>query len=281
MLISDLSNPLDNIKTVRPLAKTLYKSLFSSSELFGQIRDKLGLLVAVLDATEEHTQGFHAGIEQIPGLKEALGNCYSALDDLSRLKDHFDGVTPQTQVTWERMGWADHELVDLSSKITTYINGLNVLNANMIRSSHENVERLLKDFMNDICTGKRKSSDMSSVSTGSLSTDEKEQWRQLRKELQSIGITPDIFTQNREFILNTLRALSQSEIGCLRVNLAPVEEEKFSPGSSGYVADDSSELESQGDVMLLPQIRPNDTIDTATQPHASSNQAPREEQSDE
>lgn len=130
---SDLFNPLDNITTVRPLAKSLFSSLFNSPELFGQIRDKLGLLVAVLDATEEHTQGAHAGNNQIPGLKEALSNCHNVLIDLSRLKDHFDGVTPQTQVTWERMGWADDELVDLSSKLTTYINGLNVLNANIIR----------------------------------------------------------------------------------------------------------------------------------------------------
>lgn len=133
MLNFDLSDPLDNITTVRPLAKSLLKSLFSSSELFNQIRDKLGLLVAVLDAIEEHTQGVDADNEQFPELKEALENCHRALGDLSRLKNDFDGCPPQTKVTWEQMGWADDELVELSSKLTIYINGLNVLNANMIR----------------------------------------------------------------------------------------------------------------------------------------------------
>ncbi|KAJ5150117.1 hypothetical protein N7448_001695 [Penicillium atrosanguineum] len=64
---------------------------------------------------------------------------------------------------------------------------------------------------------------MSSVSTSSLSIDEKEGWRQLRKELQSIGITPEIFTRNRNFILTSLQALSQNEIEGCHVNFATVD----------------------------------------------------------
>lgn len=41
------------------------------------------------------------------------------------------------------------------------------------------------------------------------------EWRQLRKELQDIGITPEIFLLNRDFILITLRTLSQTEFGHL------------------------------------------------------------------
>ena len=65
--------------------------------------------------------------------------------------------------------------------------------------------------MNEIRSGRRESSAPSVVSSGSLSADEKAEWRQLRKELQSIGITPKIFSLNRDFILTTLRAFSQSE----------------------------------------------------------------------
>jgi hypothetical protein len=99
------------------------------------------------------------------------------------------------------------------------------------RSSHENVERILRDFMNEIRTGKRESSTLSTVSTvstGSLSADEKEEWRQIRKELQSIGIPPEIFAQNHAFIIDILRALSENEIGCLKQK-QPMEEE-FSLG---------------------------------------------------
>lgn len=51
------------------------------------------------------------------------------------------------------------------------------------------------------------------MSSASLSVDGKEAWRSLRKELQFIGITPDIFTQYRQFILSTLQnSLTQGEI---------------------------------------------------------------------
>jgi len=168
------------------------------------------------------------------------------------------------------------------------------------RASNENVERLLRGFINDIRVGKRESS---VLSTGSLSTDEKEQWRQLRRELQSIGITPEIFAHNRELILNTLRALSQNEIEYSRVNLAATEEEECAPGHHGDVADDSSESESQeeksapehlgdvaddsseagsqGDRNILPRMRANDTIDSAAGLLASVDQTPREGKSDE
>ncbi|KAJ5556823.1 hypothetical protein N7494_000738 [Penicillium frequentans] len=253
---------IHNITTVRPLANSLFKSLFNpSSGLFSEIRDKLGLLVAVLDATKEHTQGVDAGDKQIEGLKEALSNCHSTLTDLSRLKDHFDGLTPQTQVTWERMGWTDEELVDLSSKLTIYINGLNVLNDNILRSSHANFERLLRNFIDEIRSGKRESSVMSSVSTGSLSTDEKEEWRQLRRELQSIGISPEIFAHNREYILDTLRALSQDEIE------AAVQEQEFASEPLGDVAYDSSNSESQEEISA-----PKHPVDVAYESSESESQ---------
>lgn len=46
---------------------------------------------------------------------------------------------------------------------------------------------------------------MSTQTTGSLSADEKEAWRQLRKELESVVITPVLFTQYRESIVAGLQ----------------------------------------------------------------------------
>lgn len=72
---------------------------------------------------------------------------------------------------------------------------------------------MLETFIGEIRSGKRESAAMSCVSSGSLTMDEKEVWRMLRKELQTIGITPDIFTQHRGLILSTLQDfLTQGEI---------------------------------------------------------------------
>ena len=63
---------------------------------------------------------------------------------------------------------------------------------------------MLKTFLDELQAGKRDGSVVSAQTTGSLSADDKEAWRQLRKELESIGITPALFTQHHIFIVDTL-----------------------------------------------------------------------------
>lgn len=75
------------------------------------------------------------------------------------------------------------------------------------------MERMLKVFMSEIRSGRRESAALPIVSSCSLTESEKGEWRQLRKELQSVGITPEVFSLNRDFILTTLRSLSQTESG--------------------------------------------------------------------
>ncbi|OKP07451.1 hypothetical protein PENSUB_6040 [Penicillium subrubescens] len=192
---------------------SVYKSLFNAPDLFTQVRDELGLLVSVLIATEEHAPKFRPDDPQLSELEDVLSGCYSVLQDLVRLKEHFDNVGAQTQVTWERMGWGGEELAEIRGKFSLHIQVLNFLNTRMLRSSHENVERMLEAFIGEIRSGKRESAAMSCVSTASLTVDEKEAWRMLRKELQSIGITPGLFTQHRRLILSTLQKfLTQGQV---------------------------------------------------------------------
>lgn len=200
-----------HINTIRPIAQSLYSSLFTSSEIFSQVRNEIGLLVTVLNATEEHAKKAHAESLCSSELKKALDNCKDALSELSKLKEHFDSVGPQTQVTWERMDWSKTELTNIKLSLSLYIQVLNTLIARMMLSSQSNVERMLKAFVHERRNGKNSSPALSIISNGSLAPNEKEQWRQLRKELQGVGITPEIFSLNRDFILTTLRSLSQSE----------------------------------------------------------------------
>lgn len=133
VLNSNLSNQPAHINTIRPIAQSLYQSLFTLSELFSQIRNELGLFVSVLNVTKEHTQKAHAESIHFTDLEDALNNCNDVLHDLSKLKGHFDTVGPQTQITWERMGWAEVQLADIRSRLSVYINVLNVLNTQMMR----------------------------------------------------------------------------------------------------------------------------------------------------
>ncbi|KAJ9656085.1 hypothetical protein H2201_008657 [Coniosporium apollinis] len=82
---------------------------------------------------------------------------------------------------------------------------LNVFNSNSINSSQARIEQMLRTFIDEVRTGKREGSVVSTQTTGSLSADEKEAWRQLRKELESVGITPMLFAQHRAFIVAMLQ----------------------------------------------------------------------------
>src|SRR5262249_27060917 len=62
----------------------------------------------------------------------------------------------------------------------------------------------LDTFIDEVRTGKREGSVVTNHTTGSLSADEQEAWRQLRKELESVGITPALFNQHRELIIERL-----------------------------------------------------------------------------
>ena len=70
---------------------------------------------------------------------------------------------------------------------------------------------MLEVFIDEVRTGKREES---VVSGDSLSMNGKEAWRQLRKELQSVGISHEAFSQNRGFIMTALKkAIMDEELG--------------------------------------------------------------------
>ncbi|KAI9772780.1 MAG: hypothetical protein M1835_006231 [Candelina submexicana] len=60
---------------------------------------------------------------------------------------------------------------------------------------------------NDGSPGSRESSIYSSYTAESLTIDQKENWRQLRKALEGVGITPEMFDQRQGFITSRIREL--------------------------------------------------------------------------
>ena len=67
--------------------------------------------------------------------------------------------------------------------------------------------------MDDVRAGKRKSSVVSAQTISSLSAEDKEAWRDLRKQLESIGINPTLITQHREIIGKLQNAMTEYNLG--------------------------------------------------------------------
>ena len=72
----------------------------------------------------------------------------------------------------------------------------------MCSSSQSRVEKKLNQLLFEIRTGKREASVVSVQSVESLSASDKDAWRQLRKDLKDVGITPSLFLQHRSFIVS-------------------------------------------------------------------------------
>ena len=67
------------------------------------------------------------------------------------------------------------------------------------------LEMLLQKYIAEIRDGQRASSIKSVKTITSLSSTDEEAWRQVRRELQVIGISPSQFDQNREMIIMKLQ----------------------------------------------------------------------------
>ncbi|KAE8337940.1 hypothetical protein BDV24DRAFT_153958 [Aspergillus arachidicola] len=172
---------IHHITTIRPLAHTLHHSLFISSDMFKQVQTELALLLVALDTLKENLESTNSGDTLLSELDKELQNCDWVLLDLEALKEHFENVGPDTQVTWEREGWKIDEVAEIRARLSSLgETGLDVERL-FPRSSQAHVEQMLKTFIDEVRSGKREAS---VVSSDSLSITGKEAWRQLRKELE-------------------------------------------------------------------------------------------------
>ena len=72
----------------------------------------------------------------------------------------------------------------------------------MTSTSQNVVEKKLDVFLQDFHNGKHEGSVISTQTVESLSMDEKQAWRNIRKELTDIGISVAAFDANKTFIIN-------------------------------------------------------------------------------
>ncbi|KAJ5597132.1 hypothetical protein N7450_003590 [Penicillium hetheringtonii] len=136
-------------------------------------------------------------------IEKELQGCDEALFALRKFQRQHSGrgesVPDQSQSFTDEIL---KELVEIQMKLAAYSTALNTHNANIIRSSQEHVERTMKAFVEELRGGKR---EKSVIATKSLMVDEKEGWKQLRKELQDAGINSECFTQNFDMIYASLK----------------------------------------------------------------------------
>jgi hypothetical protein len=128
-----VSPAIDTITEIRPIARPLYQSFFTSSGYFKQVQNELGSLLTILETTEETTKSQYINTSRHPQLCDISQNCYQVLDDLQQLKDHFDSVGTQTQKTWERLNLRADDLESIRTRIRSYVGLLTLFNTSTLR----------------------------------------------------------------------------------------------------------------------------------------------------
>ncbi|KAJ5179137.1 hypothetical protein N7492_002347 [Penicillium capsulatum] len=184
-------DPSHQLSTLRPLAASLYDSTCRSSAL-SQAQNELGLLVALLSATEAYSSLLCTDYSR-PALTTTLQHCHSGLVDLQRLQRS------------PRERGLENLISNICARFSSLIFELSVMNADMTISSQHNVDRLVRGFIDDIHAGERDASVVSSLLSGSSATEKDNAWEQLQRDLHELGISPDLSSQDRTFIISTLQ----------------------------------------------------------------------------
>lgn len=154
-----------------------------------------------------------------------MNGCNECLRDLQASISKYNDLPTSSQLTWERMEWARDELSDLQGRVGRSIALLSTLNSFLVKwvdpaafvkdfhltscssSSQAAIHSKLQKFMEDIRSGSREGS---IVSADSLSLEEKATWRVIRKGLEGVGITPQLFEEHKDWIIRTLREAIES-----------------------------------------------------------------------
>ncbi|KAE8447621.1 hypothetical protein EG329_010592 [Mollisiaceae sp. DMI_Dod_QoI] len=182
---------------VGQLAWTVYKGCKEAPESFANISAEVLSLHAVLKEVEEVLSDQPPSATRQNSLAAITQGCQDVLRDLQALTKKYESLGSKSKMTWDRMRWGANDIAGLRQRLTSNILLLN----SFISVSQVVVGRKLENFIQEFRDGKREGSIISVASIESLTLDDKQMWRAIRKELENIGISVAAFDANKGFIL--------------------------------------------------------------------------------
>ncbi|KUM66809.1 hypothetical protein ACN42_g241 [Penicillium freii] len=204
------SQPPCQTTAIRLLADSLYEWTRGSTGLTNQAQNELGLLLAVLSATETYTSSLGAECVHFAVLKKRLHRCHAVLLELQKLLLHPDALGAQSLVS------------DIRARLSSVIFGITEVNLNMMISSQKIIERALRCFVNEVSAGNREALVVSDVLRDSSKLEEDGVWTRLQGELVATGISSDLLTLNRNFVIPTLRKIADDLVSANKEDMTPM-----------------------------------------------------------
>ncbi|MCJ1463945.1 hypothetical protein MMC07_002555 [Pseudocyphellaria aurata] len=180
------------------LAWRIYKACKDAPESFKNISQEVSSLHLVLKEVEETLSNSALSVPQQSRLESVGDGCRVVLQDLQFSLDKYNSLGTKSKRTWDRLGWGSRDIAELRSRLISNT----VMLTTLVNTSQINVQRKLDMFKQEYQDGRHEGSMVSTQTIESLSVDEKQAWRAIRKELEDIGISIEAFDANKDFILN-------------------------------------------------------------------------------
>ncbi|KAF8857008.1 hypothetical protein BDZ45DRAFT_727083 [Acephala macrosclerotiorum] len=179
------------------LAWSVYKSCKEAPESFANISVEVLSLHAVLKEVEELLADQPLSASKQNSLATITSGCQDVLRDLQALTKKYESLGSKSKRTWDRMRWGSSDIAELRQRLTSNT----MLLTAFMSTIQIVVERKLDALIQEYQDGRRDASVISVATLESLTLDDKRMWREIRKELEGIGISVAAFDANKAFIL--------------------------------------------------------------------------------
>ncbi|MCJ1462733.1 hypothetical protein MMC07_001336 [Pseudocyphellaria aurata] len=180
------------------LAWKIYKACKDAPDSFKNLSQEVSSLHLVLKEVEETFSDSALSASQQSRLESVGDGCRVILEDLQCSLDKYNSLGTKSKRTWDRIGWGSNDIAELRLRLISNT----VMLTTLVNTSQINVQKKLDVFKQEYRDGKREGSMMSAQTVDSLSADERQAWRAIRKELEDIGISVEAFDANKDFIVN-------------------------------------------------------------------------------
>ncbi|MCJ1469064.1 hypothetical protein MMC07_007696 [Pseudocyphellaria aurata] len=187
-----------DIAALGQLAWRVYKACKDAPDSFKNISQEVSSLSMVLKEVEEALSNSGLSAPQQSRLKFVGEGCRVILEDLQSRLDKHNSLSTKSKRTWDRLGWGSKDIAELRSRLTSNT----VMLTTLVSTCQVNVQKKLDKFKQECQDGKHEGSKVSTQTVESLSADEQQSWRTIRKDLEDIGISVEAFDTNKDFILN-------------------------------------------------------------------------------
>ncbi|KAL8869264.1 MAG: hypothetical protein Q9174_004401 [Haloplaca sp. 1 TL-2023] len=252
--------------TLGQLSWKIYKRCKESAGVYAELTGEVNGLRSVLQETEELLSEQELTSQQKERLLPVRQGCESVLKDLHGLLARYESLATSSRRGFDRMGMALQDVTSIRHRLTSNVVLLDAFNNS---SSHAKLQDKFDRLISEIRAGKREGSVLSAKSFDTAA-DTQEMWDALRRDLEDIGISPQVIKEQRSFILDWFREAVASGLAG--------ESPPLAEGESNKNISEQDLDSALGSQQILERGNPGRNVDHVTDALGSQNALPKLQQ---